>query len=247
MVDPQTRVVRLTLVRIARIAVIASMALALGAMAAHAQPRSASSAAPAAALRTHAHAHTRAHHHHRAASSRATSTLRATPARARVPSPASPAPRSRAPRHAIKRSRTGGTRGGARYALAPTPTSVLMPTSVQRLEPRWNESATNYWSIVLAGRGPPRASPSSHSADSASPARIVARTTAPAASWVASTCRPAPLPNRRRRSATAFAPRTPDGAPLAFTPLPLQRPGSIPGTSAIRSPEGEPERLFMPS
>jgi hypothetical protein len=27
----------------------------------------------------------------------------------------------------------------------------------------------------------------------------------------------------------------------------LKRPGSNPGTSAIRSPEGEPERLFMPS
>jgi hypothetical protein len=246
MVDPQTRVVRLTLVRITRIAVIASMALALGAMAAHAQPRSASSAAPAAALRTHAHART--HHHHRTASSRATSALRATPARTRVPAPASPAPRSRAPRHAIKRSRTGGTRGGARYALAPTPTSALMPTSVRQLEPRWNESAMNHWSIVLAGRGPPRASPSSRSAEPPSPAaRNLARTTASAASRVASTCRPAPPPNHRHRSATAFAPRTRDGASLAFTPLTLQPPGSIPGISAIRSPEGEPERLFMPS
>ena len=243
MVDPQTRVVRLTLVRIARIAVIASMALALGAMAAHAQPRSASSAAPAAALRTHAHAHTRAHHHHRArVLARDEHTPRDTRPRSRPSPRVTGAAESRAAAR-DQRSRTGGTRGGARYALAPTPTSVLMPTSVQRLEPRWNESATNYWSIVLAGRGPPRASPSSHSADSASPARIVARTTAPAASWVASTCRPAPLPNRRRRSATAFAPAHARRGALAFTPLPLQRPGSIPGTSAIRSPEGEPERL----
>ena len=225
------------------------MALALGAMAASAQPRSLSSTAPAAALRTHAHAHI--HRHHRIASPRATSMLRATratPVHARVPSPTTPAPRRSVPRHAIKRSRTGGTRGGARYALASTPTSALLPTSVQRLEPRWNELAMNHWSIVLSGRGPPRASPTSRSTEFASlAARNLACTTAPAASRVASTCRPAPLPNRRHRSATAFAPRTRDGAPLAFTPLPLKRPGSNPGTSAIRSPEGEPERLFMPS